>query len=93
MGVRVGVSVGVDVGVSVGVSVGVEVGVSVAVGVGSLISAIFATNASLPPLKVRSGPTSAGNVASLEVVDPVTYALPDESTAMAKPMSDPAPPM
>ena len=53
----------------------------------------FATNASTNPLNVVSGPTVTGKVVSFDWVWPVTYALPDESTAMPKPKSKLAPPM
>ena len=105
VGVRVGVADGVSVGVAVGVHVGelvgvfvrVFVGVTVAVwigvGVSPPVSFTLATNASVFPLAVRSGPTVSGNVISPEMVSPVTYALPEESTATPLPESAFTPPM
>jgi hypothetical protein len=58
------------------------------------VALTFATNASTgPPLKLRSGPTVSGKVRAVEVVEPVTYALPEVSTATSYAMSKPEPPM
>jgi hypothetical protein len=52
----------------------------------------FATNASSPPFGVRSPGPTTGNPAA-ESERPPTYALPEPSTAIAKPSSLPLPPM
>jgi hypothetical protein len=81
------VFVAVFEGVNVGPP-GVIVGVGVALG-----SASFATNASLPPFAVTSGPINTGKLDSVEFVKPTMYAASAESTAIPCASSLPDPPM
>ena len=94
--VRDGAAVGVRVGVRLGVWVGIELGVEVGDGVGTAPETSNAKASASPlhffrsPHPVWYAPVVVGKkgvTPSVEVVVPVTYALPLLSTAIAPPES------